>query len=226
MSGGERDAWAAREAVVLPALFLTVAFLGGFRAFPGAGFHFHAPPLMTLVLATLLISVLSASGVVVLHRLMSSRRTPLENMTGAVILTTLFAASAQIFNLVTPDGGILRVVFDVVFFVLLANTAAAAPDRRRVLRSIVVVFGSAFVLKFLVIATLQSHNGGVWYRIVAAAFEGATLGAFVSPESGPLTGYVAFFTIALFVAGLVLLPQDERATAIVIRDVQSLDSVQ
>lgn len=223
-----RDPWALREAVVLPAIFLTVALLGGFRALPaGAGFRFRLPPLMTLVLATLLLSVLAASGVLVLHRLMSARRAAIGNLTGAVVLGSLFAASAQLFNLVTPDGGILRVAFDVVFFVLLANTAAAAPDRVRMLRSVVVVFGSAFVLKFLVIGTLQAHNGGVWYRIVAMLFEGATLGAFASPETGPLTGYVAFFTIVLFVAGLVMLPREEPVTvALAAREPQSVDSVQ
>jgi hypothetical protein len=227
----DRDPTAIRDALILPAIFLTVALLGGFRTLPGnAGLRFHSPPLMTLVLATLLLSVLAGSRVLVLHRLMNAGRSALENLTGAAILCSLFAAAAQLFNLVTPEGGVLRVVFDIVFFVLLANTAAAAPDRRRVLRSLVVVFGSAFVLKFLVIGTLQAHDGGAWYRMVAALFEGATLGAFVYAESGSLTGYVAFFTIALFVAGLVLLPHDELDGMLVRRDVidvgQSLDSVQ
>lgn len=214
----ERDAWAVRESIVLPFIFLTVALLGGFRTLPGnVGLRFLSPPLMTLVLATLLVSVLASSRVLVPWRLMNPRRTAIENLTGAAVLLSLFAASAQLFNLVTPDGGALRVAFDVVFFVLLANTAAAAPDRIRVLRSVVIVFGSAFVVKFMVIATLQAHDGGVWYRIVAMLFEGATLGAFEHPASGSLTGYVAFFTIALFLVGLVLLPGGDAGHALVAR---------
>jgi hypothetical protein len=157
---------------------------------------------------------------------MNPRRGAIDNLTGAFILLTLFAAAAQLFNLVTPEAGALRIAFDIVFFVLLANTAAAARHRPQVLRSIVIIFGAAFILKFLVLAALQGPGGGVWYRVVALLFEGVTQGSFAYPDNGPATGYVAFFTIALFLAGLVLLPAAEPDHALVVRRDQSDDSIQ
>jgi hypothetical protein len=204
---GTRDAGIVREAIVLPAIFLTVALLGGFRIEAGTdALRFLPPPLMTLVLAVLLMALLVQGGVLAPWLLMNARRSLIENLSGTAVLVGLFAASAQVFNLLTPEAGMLMVLFDVVFLVLLANTAAAAPDRLRLLRSIAVVLGSAFVVKHVVLAALQGPGGGTGFRIVSFLFEGATLGTFAYPASGPGTGYVAFLTCALFLLGLVLLP--------------------
>ena len=72
---------------------------------------------------------------------------------GFVLVVALFLASAQAFNAATPDAGLPRVVFSVFLLVLLLNTLAASPDRVHVLRSLMVVFGSAFVIKYIVLAT-------------------------------------------------------------------------
>jgi hypothetical protein len=223
----DRPPEAVREAFVLPALFLTVALLGGFRTIPGSGgFRFLTPPLVTLVLATLLLSLLASSGVLAFARLMGAHRTGLQNLTGVVLMLALFAAAAQLFNLVTPEGGLLRVVFDVVLVVLLVNTAAAAPDRARALRSVVVIFGSAFVVKFVLLDSLRGPSSGMWYRVATAIFEGATLGSFAYAPSGAATGYIAFFTLALFVVGLVLLPRAGDPYALASRAPHSSEIVQ
>jgi hypothetical protein len=60
--------------------------------------------------------------------------------------------------------------------VLLINTFAASPDRVRVLRSVLVIFGSAFVLKFIVLAALSDPAGGWLKRVLVAMLEGLTLG--------------------------------------------------
>jgi hypothetical protein len=218
----DRPPEAVREAFVLPALFLTVALLGGFRTIPGSGgFRFLTPPLVTLVLATLLLSLLASSGVLAFARLMGAHRTGLQNLTGVVLMLALFAAAAQLFNLVTPEGGLLRVVFDVVLVVLLVNTAAAAPDRARALRSVVVIF-----VKFVLLDSLRGPSSGMWYRVATAIFEGATLGSFAYAPSGAATGYIAFFTLALFVVGLVLLPRAGDPYALASRAPHSSEIVQ
>ena len=89
---------------------------------------------------------------------------------------------------------------------LLLNTLAAAPDRVRVLRSLVVIFGSAFVLKFIVLAALSDPAGGMLKRVLLVLLEGVTLGTLTQDVFHESTGYLAFFTLVLFMTGLALLP--------------------
>jgi hypothetical protein len=196
---------AAREAFVLPALFLTVAGAGGLRIAPaGGGMSFVPPPLITLVLAVLLLGVMARAGLLIPTGLVSDHRTGLENASGAVVLLTLFAASAQLFTCLTPDAGMLRLVFNLFFLFLLWNTLAAQPDRTRLLRSLVVVFGWAYVVRYVALAALADPEAGWTRRLLTVLLEGAA----VSGEpTAPLAGYVAFATVALYMIGLVLLPR-------------------
>ena len=56
------------------------------------------------------------------------------------------AGVTQAFNVAIPEAGLPRLLFGVFLFVLLLNTLAAEPDRIRVLRSALVIFGCAFTL--------------------------------------------------------------------------------
>ena len=194
----------AAEAFSLPALFLTVALLGGVRVADRV--VLLPPPLYALVLGLLLFGVLARTGAVALHRLMNGSRAAVANLNGLLVMLTTFLASAQVFNLVTPESGLPRLLFDVFFLVLLLNTLAAAPDRVRVLRSLVVIFGSAFVLKFIVLAALSDPAGGMLKRVLLVLLEGVTLGTLTQDVFHESTGYLAFFTLALFMIGLALLP--------------------
>jgi hypothetical protein len=75
-----------------------------------------------------------------------------------------------------------------------------------VLRSCAVTFGSAFVLKFIVLAALSDPQGGRLKRMLLILLEGVTLGTLTQEVFRPVTGYVAFFTLVLFLVGLSLLP--------------------
>ena len=194
----------AAEAFSLPALFLTVALLGSVRVADRV--VLLPPPLYALVLGLLLFGVLARTGAVALHRLMNGSRAAVANLNGLLVMLTTFLASAQVFNLVTPESGLPRLLFDVFFLVLLLNTLAAAPDRVRVLRSLVVIFGSAFVLKFIVLAALSDPAGGMLKRVLLVLLEGVTLGTLTQDVFHESTGYLAFFTLALFMTGLALLP--------------------
>ncbi len=194
---------ATREAILLPALFLTVALLGGLRI--GDGVRLIPPALASLVLAMLLVGALARARVLVPDALMHMQRSPLENTSGAIVLASLFAASAQVFNLLTPDRGLLRALFTVFFVVQLLTTLAAVAARTAMLRGLVVVMGSAFVLRFIVLESLYAPGGGILTRMMTAALEGVTLGSFDYEPNGPLTGYVGFITLGLYFAGLVLL---------------------
>lgn len=208
MTGRPRlDSALVREAFTLPLLFLTVALGGGLRVSPAGVLTFMAPPLMALVLAVLLMGTLLRGGVLVPEALIRPTRATIENLSGAVVLATLFGASAQVFNALTPEAGLLALSYNVVFVVLLGNTMAARPDRGRLLSSLLVVFGAAFVIKYVLLDAIYSPQGGLTKRIVMALLEGASLGALSYQPPGPGTGYVAFFTALLFLIGLGLLPQ-------------------
>ena len=198
----------ASEAVYLPLLFLTVALLGGVRV--ADTIVLLAPPLFALVLGVLWFGVLARSGAIALHRLINAGRSALANLNGLVVIVATFLGSAQVFNLVTPEIGLPRLLFNVFFLVLLLNTLAASPDRVRVLRSSVVIFGSAFVLKFIVLAALSDPDGGTLKRVLLVLVEGVTLGTLTQAVFHESTGYLAFFTVALFITGLAFLPSADR----------------
>lgn len=194
----------AREAVYLPLLFLTVALLGGMQI--GANVSFAPPPVFSLVLAMLLLALLVRSGAFAPDRLMHSARSVLANLNGLSVLLALFAATAQAFHLATPRSGLPLLLFDTYLFVLLLNTLAASPDRARVLRSLGVIFGSAFILKFVILAALSDPAASTLGRVLQVLLEGVTLGSLTQETMHPASGYVAFFTLVLYLVGVAGLP--------------------
>jgi hypothetical protein len=199
---------AAREAFTLPLLLLTVTLLGGLRA--GDRVDLVPPSLFSLVLAMVLGGALVRSGTLAPDRLMHSERGALANLNGLAVLVTLLVASAQALALVTPDWGLPRIAASVFLFVLLLNTHAASPDRERLLRSLVVIFGSAFILKFVILAALSDPVQGRLARALQVLLEGVTLGSLTQPVYRSLTGYVAFATLVLYLIALALLPRPLR----------------
>jgi hypothetical protein len=195
---------AAREAIYLPVLCLTVTLLGGLRL--GTHVVLPLPSVYSLVLALLLLGVLIQSGALAPRWLVDASRSPLQNLNGVVVLAALFVAAAQIFSLLTPDSGLPRVLFCVYFLVLLLNTFAAGPDRVRVLRSLAVTFGAAFILKFVVLEALSAPTAGRVARLLQVLLEGVTLGTLTQEVLHPAAGYLAFFTVVLFLIALGLLP--------------------
>jgi hypothetical protein len=195
---------AIREAFVLPCLFLTVALLGGLRL--NADVRLVPPPLVALVLAVLVLGSLFRANAFSPERLLGPQRLPLENASGVAVLLTLSAASAQVFNLLTPDTGLLHLLVSVFFLVQFLTTLTAVRDRTALLRSLAVLFGCAFFLRFVALESLYAPGQGVIKRVMTALMEGVTLGTLDYVPTGPATGYVAFLTLTLYLVGLVLLP--------------------
>jgi hypothetical protein len=79
----------AREAVVLPAIFLTVALLAGVQLGPRVALV--PPSLFALVLGTLLLAALVRSGALAPDRLLHGSRSVLANANGMVALVSLAA---------------------------------------------------------------------------------------------------------------------------------------
>lgn len=201
---------AGREAFTLPLLLLSVAALGGVRVAASGALVLTPPSVISLVLAVMLVGALVRSGALVPARLLHDHRTPLENSSGAMVLAALLAATAQVFTLVTPSTGLLAFVFTAFFVLLLWNTLAAEPDRRQLLRSLLVVFGGAFVLKFVVLAAIYEPEGGLLRRVLLTMLEGVSLGSLGFEPDAPVTGYLAFATLGMYFLALVMLPSRRR----------------
>src|SRR6185312_14270881 len=76
---------------VLPFLFLTVALLGGLRvSADDHAFIFFPPPLITLVLAVLLMLLFMRGGLIELRWWVAADNPPLRNISHIWILLTLF----------------------------------------------------------------------------------------------------------------------------------------
>ena len=192
--------------VVLPFLFLTVALLGGLRiGAESRTFIFIAPPLVTLLLATLLMLLLVRGGLLRFHEWVNSDLPPITNVAHIWMFITIFFASAQAFNSVLPERGLLHWMFSFFFLWTLWNNQFSSFDARRLLRSLAILFGTAFILKHMLLASLYSPEGGWFKRVAGMLLQGVTLGTLEAPTFAPATGYIAFFTLALYIAALILL---------------------
>ena len=192
--------------VVLPMLFLTVVLLGGLRVdAENRTFIFIAPPLVTLFLGVLLMLLLIRGRLFRFHQWIRNELPPLTNIVHIWMFITLFFASVQAFNSVLPERGLLHWLFSFFFLWTLWNNQFSSFDPPRLLRSLAILFGTAFVLKHMLLASLYSPEGGWLKRIAGTLLQGVSLGILDEPNFAPATGYICFFTLALYVAGLILL---------------------
>ncbi|MGZ5437721.1 MAG: hypothetical protein ACXW3F_16855 [Pyrinomonadaceae bacterium] len=189
----------------LPLIFLTVALLGGLRvSADDHAFIFFPPPLITLVLAVLLMLLFVRGGLIEWRSWLAADHPPLRNVSHIWLLLTLFFASAQAFNSVLPERGLLHWLFSFFFLWTLWNNQFSSFDARRLLRSLVVLFGTAFVLKHMLLASLYASDGG-WLKRLAGVLAQGVLGTLDAPMFAPATGYISFFTLGLYIAGLMLM---------------------
>ncbi len=197
-----------REALVLPGLFLTATLLGGLRL--DARVAWLTPSLVVVVLGVLLVGTLARGGVLVTGRLVNGHRAALENASGTVVIVSLLTASAQVFNVVVPETGLLHVLFITFFFIQILTTMAGTSGPRQLLRSLGVLLTGALVLRWVVLETLYAPATGTAKRLLTLLLEGVSLGAIDYQPHSAATGYVAMLTVALYLAGLWLLASGWR----------------
>jgi hypothetical protein len=194
------------EYILLPILFLTVTLLGGLRVNAADhAFIFIPPPLITLILALLLMLLFVRGRLIELQKWVTNTNPPLTNIAHIWMLITLFFASAQAFNSALPESGLLHWLFSFFFLWTLWNNQFSLFDARRLLRSLVVLLGTAFVLKHIMLASLYAEEGGWLKRIAGTLLQGVTLGSLDVPKFAPATGYISFFALVVYVGGLLLL---------------------
>lgn len=208
------------KSIWLPSIFLSVALLGGLRIDAETrAFLFLGPPLITLILAVLLAVLFVRGRLVVLRDWLSFEANALANVSHALTLVALFFASAQAVNAVLPEQGLLHWLFSFLLLWTLWNNQFSAFDARRLLRSLAVLFGTAFLLKHLLLAGLYAPGGSWLTRVAGVLLEGVSLGTLDAQVYAPATGYISFFALLLYVVGLLLLipATDEHVEANVMR---------
>lgn len=208
--------------MVVPTLLLTVALLGGLRIDAQTKqFIFIAPPLVTLVLAILLGSLFVRAGAIDLHSWIGIEQPTLTNLSHLLTLISLIFASAQAFNSVLPESGLLHWMFSFFFLWTLWINQFSRFDARRLLRSIIVLFGTAFVLKHLLVSGLYAPEGGLIRKIAATLLQGIAIDI---PAFAPITGYISFFALAFYVVALLLiapvpaLPRESTDNKLAVRE--------
>jgi hypothetical protein len=189
--------------IVVPTILLTAGLLGGLRIDAQTRqFVFIAPPLVTLVLAILLGSLFVRAGAIDLRQWIDIEQSAVTNLSHLLTLLSLLFATAQAFNSVLPERGLLHWMFSFFFLWTLWTNQFSTFDPRRLLRSIIVLFGTAFVLKHLLVSALYAPDGGWLTKIASTLLQSATIDV---PAFAPSTGYISFFALVLYVVGLLLL---------------------
>ena len=195
--------------LVLPLVFLTVTLLGGLRlGAVDSAFIFVKPALVCLVFAATSLTLFVRAGLIEIDGWFSEEFSTLKNLANAVVLLTLFTATVQLFNSLLPEQGLPFWVVGFCFFWTIWNNLFAEFDTKRLLRSLVALFGLAFAVKYLVLANLTAPTSGGWVQRI---FENPGKEAFTwlldLPRYAAGTGYIQFFTIALYLLGLILTPR-------------------
>jgi len=155
------------------------------------------------LLALMLLALFVRGRAIIVGAWLSADNAALANVSHALTLAALFFASAQAFNSVLPEAGLLRWMLSFFFLWTLWQNQFSAFDARRLLRSLAALFGTAFVIKHILLASLDAPGGGWLKRLAGLALEGVTPDA---QSLAPATGYISFFTLALYVCGLLLTP--------------------
>jgi len=199
--------------ILVPVLLLTVAMLGGLRlAGTDGSFVFLKPPLLCLILASIMLALFFRSGPISVGGWLNEEFSLLMNAANGAILLALFAATTQLFNSLLPEQGLPFWIVAFCFFWTLWNNLFADFDTMRLLRSLGGLFGLAFVAKYLVLANLTAPTNDNWLRGI---LENPTQEAFTwlldLPRFSAGTGYIQFFAAALYLIALFLLPASTRA---------------
>jgi hypothetical protein len=189
--------------VGLPAVFLTVALLGGLRFAAGdLEMRFVAPPLTTLLLSAFLLVLFARAGLVSAGDWLGERRPPLENVSNALTLATLFGATTQVFNAVLPEDTLFFAVFTLLFAFAFWSSLFAVTRPDRLVRALGGLFLASFVVKYVLLAALFEPSESTAKTVVQALLKGVTLGGLESAAYARATGYTAFAAVALYLVGL------------------------
>ncbi len=194
--------------ILLPVLFLLVTLFGGLRFSAADGsFIFLKPELICLVFAALTMALFVRSGSIEINGWFGEHKPIVANAASTAVLLTFFTATVQLYNSLMPEQGLTFWVVGFCFFWTIWNALFADFDARKLFKNLAAVFGLAFAVKYLVLANLTAAPAGSWWQRL---FDNPGKEAFTwlldLPSYSSATGYLQFFTLVLYVIGLLLTP--------------------
>jgi hypothetical protein len=209
----ENQTAAQKTYLLLPFIFLTVTLLGGLRLSTGANdFLFLKPALVCLIFAAILLILFFRANLIRVGDWFSEDFSLTVNTANALVLFTLFSASVQVFNALLPERGLPFWIIAFCFFWTLWNNLFAEFDAKKLLKSLGALFAVAFVSKYLILANLTAPPSESWLQGLWENPARETLTQLLDlPRFSAGTGYIQFFTLALYLIGLFLFPQSVKA---------------
>jgi hypothetical protein len=199
--------------ILAPFMFLTVALMGGMRFAVGSNdLRFFAPQLVAVILAAFVMILFVRGGLLELNRYAGEHLGVTENISGVIRLVTIYFATVQIFNSVTPEKGLLNFCFNLFYFLIFFNNLFVVFNPVRLAKSLAIVLGASFALKYLILADLFAPSESWAKYMLQKLMQTATLGALDYEVFAPGTGYLSFAALALYILGLYLIaPRVDRA---------------
>jgi hypothetical protein len=193
--------------IILPLIFLAVTLFGGLRlSFDANAFLFLKPQLICLILSAILFVLFFRARLIKIHEFFAEDFSLLKNICNALILLMLFTATTQVFNSLLPEKSIAFWIIAFCFLWSLWTNLFAELSAKKLLISLASLFGLAFVVKYFVLASLVSTNETTWTQKI---FSELSVGLLDLPKFSSATGYVQFFTLFLYLAGIYLVAKTE-----------------
>ncbi len=195
--------------IFAPLIFLTVALLGGLRfQMPNGDFLFLKPALICLIFASVLLTLFVRAGLIKIDGWFSEDFPILENLANGGVLIALFAATVQICNSLLPETGLPFWIVSFCFFWTLTMNLFAEFDTKKLIKSLGALFGIAFLTKYLILTYLTAPvSESFWKGILENPTQEFFTYLFDLPRFSAGTGYIQFFAVIFYLAGLFLLPQ-------------------
>ena len=192
--------------IMAPVLFLTVALTAGIRIQPGTNaLLFVHPPLVSCIVGALAIVLLVRCGVVQIAGSDDRNRETLDIASRLVLMAAVYLATVQVFNSVTPEAGLLNAFFNLFYLLILLNYLFVLFNPRRLAGALATLLGASFMLKYLLLADLFAPASSWSKYVVQELMKVGTLGILDQGPIAPATGYLAFFSVALYLLGLYLI---------------------
>ncbi|GIU83195.1 MAG: hypothetical protein D6687_03255 [Acidobacteria bacterium] len=194
----------------LPLLFLTVGLLGGLRVKDGS-LLFIAPELVYLIFASLLMILFFKTGLIKLEGWFSENFTALKNTANSAVIIGVFVASVQVFNSLIPESGLSFWVVSFCFFWVLWNNLFVETEAKRMLKSLLALFGLAFVVKYVLLSSMTAPESESWWQgLLQNPTKEALTWLLDLPRFSPTTGYLQFFTLTFYLIGLFFFPSTSK----------------
>jgi hypothetical protein len=205
--------------IILPLIFLAVTLFGGLRlSFDANAFLFLKPQLICLILSAILFVLFIRAKLIKISDFFAEDFSLLKNICNTLILLTLFTATTQVFNSLLPEKSIAFWIIAFCFLWSLWTNLFAELSSKKLLISLASLFGLAFVVKYFVLASLVSTNETTWTQKI---FSELSAGLLDLPKFSSATGYIQFFTLILYLAGIYLIDLTGIKTEINRRDTET-----